>query len=237
MSSPPSDSLKGRIQLFGRRKGKRLRPSLRGALQHDLPPIRIDPTAIAAPWQPNGAFGPNIKKIWLEIGFGGGEHLAAQALANPDTGIIGAEIFENGIASLLRQKSDADLQNIRILDSDIREFLPLIEEKSIDRVFLLYPDPWPKARHAKRRFICKNSLDQLARLMRGGAEFRIATDHTAYARWCLQQIPIHPAFHWDVLGPKSWRERPLDAIATRYEQKALREGRTPMYFSFLRKQG
>ena len=237
MPNPNTDSEKHRIHLYGRRKGKRLRTSLRNALDHELPQIRIDPEKIAPPCDPRTFFSPEYEKIWLEIGFGGGEHLAAQAQANPDVGFIGAEIFENGIASLLKQRADAGLKNIRILDNDARAFLPFLADRSLDRVFLLYPDPWPKAKHAKRRFINQTTLDHLARLMSPGAELRIATDHPEYTRWCLRHVPVHPAFRWDVSGPGSWRQRPQDAIATRYEKKAIREGRTPMYLTFLRTSG
>jgi tRNA (guanine-N7-)-methyltransferase len=229
-----SDTEKHRTHLYGRRKGKRLRASLRDALDNELPQIRIDPEKIAPPCDPRTFFSPNIEKIWLEIGFGGGEHLAAQAQANPKVGFIGAEIFENGIASLLKQRTAAALENIRILDDDARAFLPFLADRSLDRVFLLYPDPWPKAKHAKRRFVNPTTLDHLARLMSPGAELRIATDHPEYARWCLRHVPVHPAFQWDVSGPNSWRQRPQDTIATRYEKKAVREGRTPMYLNFLR---
>lgn len=234
---PLSDASKNRVHLFGRRKGKRLRDSLRQAIEHELPHVRINADVVNSPCDPNQFFEPKPKKIWLEIGFGGGEHLAAQAKANPHVGFIGAEIFENGIASLLRQSAEAALKNIRILDSDAREFLPIIGDRSLDRVFLLYPDPWPKNKHAKRRFVCRAALDQLARIMRPGAEFRIATDHPEYARWCLRHVPIHPAFQWVISGPQNWRQRPEDSVTTRYEQKAIREGRTPMYFSFLRTAG
>ncbi|NKB45508.1 MAG: tRNA (guanosine(46)-N7)-methyltransferase TrmB [Alphaproteobacteria bacterium] len=237
MPSPNSDTEKHRTHLYGRRKGKRLRASLRDALDHDLPQVRIDPEKIAPPCNPKAFFSPDIEKIWLEIGFGGGEHLAAQAQANPHVGFIGAEIFENGIASLLKQRANAGLKNIRILDNDARAFLPFLADNCLDRVFLLYPDPWPKAKHAKRRFVNQSTLDQLARLMTPSAELRIATDHPEYARWCLRHAPIHPAFQWNVSGPESWKCRPQDAIATRYEKKAIREGRTPMYLTFLRVAG
>jgi tRNA (guanine-N7-)-methyltransferase len=223
-----------RVHLYGRRKGKRLRTSLRTLLEDDLPRLRIDAATASQNSDPRGFFSPPVERVWLEIGFGGGEHLAAQAEAHPEVGFIGAEIFENGIASLLRHRAAANLDNIRVLDNDARAFLPLLAEASLDRVFLLYPDPWPKARHAKRRFICPKTLDDLARLMPVGAELRIATDHPIYACWCLRHAPIHPYFEWQVSSPESWRQRPLDAMATRYEKKAIREGRTPMYLTFRR---
>jgi len=234
---PKPDTEIHRTHLYGRRKGKRLRTRLRNALTHDLPLVRIDPDVVEQPCDPRTLFSEDITRIWLEIGFGGGEHLAKQAQSNPDVGFIGAEIFENGIAALLKQRTDAGFENIRILDSDAREFMPKLAENCLDRVFLLYPDPWPKAKHAKRRFVNQVTLDLLARVMTPGAELRIATDHPEYARWCLRQIPIHPAFHWDVSGPASWRHRPEDMISTRYEKKAIREERTPMYLNFFRASG
>lgn len=185
-------------------------------------------------YNPRTLFNPDIDQVWLEIGFGGGEHLAAQAKAHPNIGFIGAEVFESGIATLLKHRSELGLTNIRILDNDARAFLPRLADACLDRVFLLYPDPWPKFKHANRRFISQESLDQLARIMPIGAELRVATDHPVYARWCLRHIPVHPGFTWQVTGPQSWRQRPVDGVATRYEKKALRQGRTPMYLTFRR---
>jgi len=227
-SDPP------RHRLYGRRKGKRLRASLQALMETDLPSVRINTGDLSAGIDPASLFAPAVTDIWLEIGFGAGEHLAAQAEAHPDVGIIGAEIFENGIAGLLRHRAQRRLTNIRILPEDAREFLPSLTDGSLTRVFLLYPDPWPKRRHAKRRFVNRDTLDQLARLIRPGGEFRVATDHPIYARWCLRHIPVHPAFTWQVQSPRDWRLAPSDAVPTRYEQKAVREGRTPMYLTFRR---
>lgn len=200
----------------------------------ELPRIRVNFPETARECDPRALFDAEIKHVWFEIGFGSGEHLAAQAEAHPKAGIIGAEIFESGIASLLRHRADRNLSNIRILDNDARAFLIQLADNCLDRVFLLYPDPWPKTKHAKRRFISPQTLDELARVMPAGAQLRVATDHPIYARWCLRHIPIHAGFSWQVTGPQSWRQRPTDGDATRYEKKAIREGRTPMYFTFLR---
>lgn len=228
------DSKSIRPHLFGRRKGKRLRPGLQALMETELPRLRIALEADETPCEPRSLFDPSIDGVWLEIGFGGGEHLAAQADAHPNIGFIGAEIFESGIASLLRHRETRSLTNIRLLDNDARAFLPRLADGSLDRVFLLYPDPWPKFKHRNRRFISPEALDQLARVIRKGAEFRVATDHPTYARWCLRHIPVHPAFQWTATGPECWRTRPADGVATRYEQKAIREGRTPMYLTFVR---
>lgn len=200
----------------------------------ELPRLRIALPEDAAACDPRALFSETHNQIWLEIGYGGGEHLAAQADANPNVGFIGAEIFETGIASLLRHRAERHLTNIRLLDNDARAFLPRLADDCLDRVFLLYPDPWPKFKHRNRRFISPESLAQLARVMLSGAELRVATDHPAYARWCLRHIPVHPAFRWTAKGPEDWRVRPEDGFATRYEEKALREGRAPMYLSFVR---
>ncbi len=234
MSSSPQNTLQNRIQLFGRRKGKALRNARRDLLEKDLPHLRIELKTLETGTDPRVFFNPPVERVWLEIGFGGGEHLIAQASAHPEIGFIGAEVFENGIASLLQQRIDAKLENIRILDNDAREFLPLLQNASVERVFLLYPDPWPKTRHAKRRFVNRQTLDELARIMPLQSELRIATDHPVYARWCLRHIPTHPNFQWQVNRAKDWRFPPDDAFSTRYEQKAITQGRTPMYLTFRR---
>jgi tRNA (guanine-N7-)-methyltransferase len=234
VSDAPQPQDQPRLRLYGRRKGKRLRKTLQAVLDRDLLSVRIDTERLSDPVDPALLFDVPVSEVWFEIGFGAGEHLAAQAENHPDIGAIGAEIFENGIASLLRHRDERGLTNIRILTQDAREFLPRLSDGSLKRVYLLYPDPWPKRRHAKRRFISQRTLDDLARLIPAGGEFRVATDHPVYARWCLRHIPVHPAFHWEVIGPQSWRQAPKDAVVTRYEEKAVREGRTPMYLNFLR---
>ncbi len=234
MSSSPQNKLQNRIQLFGRRKGKALKIRRRDLLEHDLPRLRINLETLKAGTDPRRFFTPPVDRVWLEIGFGGGEHLIEQAKAHPEIGFIGAEVFENGIASLLQQRTDANLKNIRILDNDAREFLPLLKIGSVERVFLLYPDPWPKTRHAKRRFVGRQTLDELARIMPVESELRIATDHAIYARWCLKHVPTHPNFQWRVTRANDWRSPPEGAFSTRYEQKAIKQGRTPMYLTFLR---
>ncbi len=174
------------------------------------------------------------KEIWLEIGFGAGEHLAAQAERNPDVGIIGGEVFLNGVASLIRYVGEKNLNNVRVFNDDVRFLLPGIPDKSLSRVFVLFPDPWPKVRHAKRRFIGPENLDVLARTMPEGAELRIASDHPVYIQWVMEQVPPHPCFTWDVKGPEDWQVAPTDHVETRYQKKAIREGRKPAFFRFFR---
>ncbi|MEA2782366.1 MAG: tRNA (guanine-N7-)-methyltransferase [Rhodospirillaceae bacterium] len=189
-----------------------------------LPALQFDP---AAPL-PEGP-------LWLEIGFGAGEHLAWQAAAQPAVTLIGCELYRNGIAALLGHVEREKLGNIRLWPDDARDLIDLLPDCVLDRVFLLFPDPWPKARHAERRFIGPANLDGLARVMQPGAQLRVATDDPVYLRWVLDHLPVHPAFAWLVEGPADWRERPSDWPPTRYEEKALREGRRPTYFRFRRR--
>ena len=181
------------------------------------------------------AFGQPPRELWLEIGFGGGEHLAAQAAAHPDVAFIGAEVFVNGIASLVAHLHRASLSNVRIFPDDARLLLPALPAASLGRVFLLFPDPWPKARHAQRRFVCRANLDRLALLMRAGAELRIASDDPTYVEWTLRQTLGHPAFAWLARRPDDWRMPPAGWVPTRYETKAIAAGRRPAYLRFVRR--
>jgi tRNA (guanine-N7-)-methyltransferase len=173
--------------------------------------------------------------VWLEIGFGGGEHLAAQAEANPHIGFIGSEVFLNGVAGALKEIDQRKLSNVRLFNDDVRLLLPALPDASLRRVFLMFPDPWPKTRHAKRRFIGPAMLSELARLLVDGGELRVASDHPVYVRWCLQHGPVHPDFVWPVTGPHDWQVRPTDGFPTRYEQKAIVAGRPPTYLRFVRR--
>jgi tRNA (guanine-N7-)-methyltransferase len=163
----------------------------------------------------------SAKDYWLEIGFGGGEHLAHQARLHPGTSIIGCEPYVNGIAGLLKSIYDEKLDNIRVYPDDVRKLLEHLPESSLSRVFILYPDPWPKARHHKRRLISKEFLDALARVMKPGAELRLATDHADYATWMLERLLPHPAFTWTAETCDYWLKPPADWLSTRYEQKRL----------------
>jgi tRNA (guanine-N7-)-methyltransferase len=173
--------------------------------------------------------------VWLEVGFGGGEHLAAQAAANPRIGMIGAEVFENGVVKLLGEIERQKLQNIRLFIEDARLLLAALPEKSLARVFILFPDPWPKLRHHKRRMVSRETLDRLAFVMADGAELRLATDDRAYLAWMLEHTTQHADFDWLARGPEDWRERPQDWPATRYEQKAIAAGRQPAFLRFRRR--
>jgi tRNA (guanine-N7-)-methyltransferase len=175
-------------------------------------------------------FGGAVRAVWLEIGFGAGEHLAMQAEAHPDIGYIGCEVFENGVARLLGEIERRGLSNIRLYPDDARSLLAALAAPIIARVFILFPDPWPKARHHERRIVSRETLDELARIMRVGAELRLATDDPGYCSWMLERLTGHLAFEWLARRPCDWRERPADWPATRYEEKARAAGRAPFFF-------
>mgnify|MGYP001200627633 FL=1 len=174
--------------------------------------------------------------FWLEIGFGGGEHLAAQAKAHPAVGFIGCEPFVNGVARLLANIEQENLSNIRLFSDDARPLMDCIEDSKISRAFVLFPDPWPKKRHAGRRFINPENLDTLSRILCDGAEVRVASDEMGYIRWTLKHFRGHPDFEWMAEGAKDWRERPKDWPPTRYESKALALGRPCIYLQFRRRE-
>ena len=222
----------------GRRHGKRLRPGQKRLLETRLaelapPGVGWDENPERRPLDPAAVF-PGARDLWLEIGFGGGEHMIRQAVDNPGVGIIGCEPFVNGVAMLLSAVERAGVDNLRIHAGDARDLMDVLPEGAVGRVFLLYPDPWPKRRHWKRRFVRAENLDMLARVMRPGAELRVATDIPDYVRHSLEQVRRHPRFAWEAERPSDWRAPWPGWPGTRYEQKALREGRTPHYLTFRR---
>jgi tRNA (guanine-N7-)-methyltransferase len=166
------------------------------------------------------------------VGFGGGEHLAAQAKAHPEIGFIGCEVFENGVVKLLGEVERAGLGNIRLFIDDARRLLAALAEASLERVFILFPDPWPKLRHHKRRLVSATTLDALAAVMCDGAELRLATDDADYLRAMLACAGEHAGFEWCARRPADWRSRTADWPPTRYEQKALAAGRKPVFLRF-----
>jgi tRNA (guanine-N7-)-methyltransferase len=172
--------------------------------------------------------------VWLEIGFGGGEHLLWQARHNPNIGLIGCEPFEDGIVKVLGAVEQEELGNVRLYPDDARPLLRWLSGASLGRVFVLFPDPWPKKRQQKRRLVSEGTLRELARVMRPGAELRIATDIGSYVSWILQAAAEQGQFHWTAQCAADWRARGADWPETRYEQKALREGRRSAYFRFRR---
>ncbi|MDO6730091.1 tRNA (guanine(46)-N(7))-methyltransferase TrmB [Marinovum sp. 2_MG-2023] len=219
---------------YGRFKGKGLRPAQEAYLDEDLEalspgPVGWDVNPERAPLDVATLFGG--RDLWVEVGFGGGEHLVHQAAANPDVGIIGAEPYINGVAMLLGKVRDADVDNLCIHPGDARDLFDVLPKASVAKAFLLYPDPWPKKRHHRRRFVTPEHLEPLSELMKPGAEFRVATDIPDYVRQTLEQVPRH-GFEWLAESPDDWRTPWDDWISTRYEQKALREGRVPHYLTF-----
>lgn len=221
--------------VYGRRRGHKLRKGRLQRLDDLLPRLELSlPEEADTPVQPLGLFPAGTREVWLEIGFGAGEHLIAQARAHPGIGFIGCEPFINGVASLVQHVGDEGLGNVRVFRDDARLLLHRLAPASIGRMFILYPDPWPKTRHHKRRIVGPSTLDRFAAVLANGAELRLATDHADYARWMLRYLTAHPAFRFLARGPVDWRERPADWPATRYEAKALAAGRKPFYFRFER---
>jgi tRNA (guanine-N7-)-methyltransferase len=200
-----------------------------------LPRIGIDGDALPHGLDPAALFDPAPGRVWLEIGFGAGEHLAEQAAAHPDIGIIGCEPFINGVARLLVRVEAESLANVRVMQDDARLLLAALGPETLDRGFVLFPDPWPKTRHHKRRIVAPDTLDHMARALRDGAELRVATDDPGYKGWILRHVLAHGAFEWTARRPGDWRARPGDWPATRYEEKAGEAGRTPVFLRFLRR--
>jgi tRNA (guanine-N7-)-methyltransferase len=221
--------------LYGRRRGRRLRPGQRRLEETLLPELAVALPPEGALLDPARLFPDRVADLWLEVGFGGGEHLAAQAAAHPDVGLLGCEVFENGVVKLLAEAERRKLRNVRILVDDARLLIRALPDRSLGRVFVLFPDPWPKVRHHKRRFVSTETLTELARVMKNGAELRLATDDVDYLRWMLERAPVHPEFAWLARRPGDWRERPDDWPPTRYEQKAIAAGRAPTFLRLRRR--
>jgi tRNA (guanine-N7-)-methyltransferase len=222
-------------RFHGRRHGRRLRASQQRLLDTVLPGIAVGPDDAPRCAAPASLFAAAVDDLWLEIGFGAGEHLAEQAARHPAVGFIGAEPFVNGVARLLAQIEARGLANIRILADDVRPFLADLPPACLGRVYILFPDPWPKARHRQRRIVNRTVLDRLARAMRPGAELRLATDDGGYLRWMLRELLAHPQFEWTARRAADWRERPADGAGTRYEDKNRSGGFGPVYLTFRRR--
>ena len=217
------------LKTFGRRGGRPL-SGRQKALMDDLlprlsipikPDLRLDPKTLFE--DPN--------EIWLEIGFGGGEHVSGQAAANDNTGILASEVFFEGVAKLLGQIDDDQLSNVRVWPDDGRVLIDDLADDSIDRAFILFPDPWPKARHQKRRLIQPDFLNALARIMSPGGRVRFATDVRSYADEALERFLSHPTFSWSAGEADDWRIAPTDHVSTRYQEKRLGDIE-PIYFDF-----
>lgn len=217
------------LRFYGRRKGRPLRPGRQKLVDELLPKIQItipekDMMDIPA------LFGNKPRELWMEIGFGGGEHLEAQAENNPDIGFFGCEPFINGVAKMLSYIDEKKLSNVRLYPDDARHILDAMPDDSLDRCFVLFADPWPKARHANRRFISQENLDRLARVLKPGGELRLATDVVGLAEWMREQCADHSAFEsiYDCgVPPENW-------VPTRYEMKGRAAGRPAEYLIYKR---
>jgi len=226
-SAAPSTAKLPAERLYGRVRGKKLRPRQERLLALTLPRLTF----------PSAAFAIEPAQLWLEVGFGGGEHALALTAAHPDTALIACEVFENGICSLLSRlvpeggEADAPLPpNLRLWTDDARPLLRALPDACLDKLFLMFPDPWPKARHAKRRFVHPEQIALVARVLKPGAEWRIASDDPTYQAWVAETLAAQHAF--TVAPPAS--ERPLGWPPTRYEAKARQAGRHPLYWSLRR---
>ena len=219
-------------RFYGRRQGRPLHVRKAALMQDFLPRVAIELPASGA-LDPFKLFTHKPDQIWLEIGFGGGEHLAGQAQRHPGRGFIGCEPFRNGIASLLDHVERNAIANVRVFPEDARLLLDRLPDASIDRCYVLFADPWPKARHEERRFIGPENLPRLARVLKPGAELRLATDDAKLAGWMLLHMQEAKAFE-EIYNTKT---PPEDWVPTRYEQKAIKVGRMPVYRAYRRKAG
>lgn len=217
------------LRSYGRLKSRPIKPRQAALVETRLPALRIpegpiDPAVLM----------PRAAETWLEIGFGGGEHMAAQAARRPDVLILGAEPFTNGVASAVRHIDEQGLANVRLHDADVRDLMARLPDASLARVFILFPDPWPKARHNKRRLIQPETVADLARLLRPGGALRFASDWADYVDWALLRITSNPAFAWTAERADDWRRPPADHVTTRYEEKRLGDC-APVFLDFVRR--
>jgi len=219
---------------FGRRKGHPLRDGQATLLDTLLPKLALD-LSQPAPADLRMLFATPVNDVRMEIGFGGGEHLIAQATQHPDTGFIGVEPFVNGMAKMMTAATAAGLANLRVHDDDATQLLDWLPPASLDGIDLLYPDPWPKKRHWKRRFVSRVNLDRFARALKPGGVFRFASDIDSYINWTLLFCRAHEAFEWQATEAADWHEPYAGWPGTRYEAKAIHEGRRPAYLAFRRR--
>ena len=211
---------------YGRRQGKRLRPKQAAGISGTLPNLQID---CSGPVRPDALFASDKTAYWLEIGFGGGEHLINNASLHPDIGHLGCEPFINGMAKLVLLIEKEGIDAIRLHNDDAVQLLDQLPDASLYRIYLLYPDPWPKRRHNKRRFVSDENLSRMARVLKPGGEFRFASDIDHYVGWTLARILRSPDFVWTAEQPDDWRLPWENWPSTRYEAKAIREGRKSSY--------
>lgn len=235
-------------KFFGRRKGRTIRKAKSFLLENFLPRIRV---TADKKLNLSACFEQPKKEYRLEIGFGDGEHLAALSQDMPDCGFLGVEVYQNGVANLLtlmtglKDGNSDDLaegakllpqrvDNVRVYDDDVRLLFDALPDSVFDKVYLLFPDPWPKTKHAGRRFINPDNLRVLARIIKKGGILQVATDHPVYKRWTLDTMHVCKDFVWTAKTSDDWRYPPADWHETKYQRKALREGRRPVFFEFRR---
>lgn len=216
------------LRSFGRLKSRPIKPRQAALVEARLPGLRIPP----GPVEPRDLM-PQARETWLEIGFGGGEHMAAQAARAPDVLILGAEPFQNGVASAVRHIDEQGLANVRLHDGDVRELIGRLPDACLARVFILFPDPWPKTRQQKRRLVQPELVAELARILRPGGRLRFASDVASYVDQTLERVVAHSAFAWTADRADDWRKPPADHITTRYEEKRLGDC-APVFLDFLR---
>jgi len=217
-------------RLYGRRQGHKLRQGQSALVEDMLPRLSVPEDG---PIDAMRLFGDD-RPLHVEIGFGAGEHLAGQAAANPDIGFIGCEPFLNGVVGALGHIRDGALDNVRLYMGDALEVIERLPDQSLDRLYLLHPDPWRKARHAKRRMVNHGPLDLIAAKLKPGCEFRLGTDDPTYCRWAMMVMGQRRDFEWTARSPSDFLTRPDDWPETRYERKARRQGREVWYFRYLR---
>ncbi len=231
---PAAGARQGPLRSFGRTRGRALSPRQEGLFQALYPHLAVDvPPAGAPPLDPAGLFDRPVRTVWLEIGFGGAEHLLGQAARHPDIGLIGVEPFREGVAKALTGIEAQGLTNVRLLEGDARPLVAALAPGSITRAFVLFPDPWPKARHHKRRLLNAAFLTGLARVMPEGARLRVATDWSDYATAILATVEAHPHWHWTARAADDWRVPPADHLTTRYQDKRLGDC-PPVFLDFQR---
>ena len=234
-------------KFFGRRKGRTIRKAKSFLLENFLSKVRLSPDTV---FDAQKMFGKPVRKVFLEIGFGDGEHLAALSAKMKDVGFVGVEVFQNGVANLLSlitgvkdgQNLSEDVailkeraDNVRIFDDDVRLLFGALPDGFFDKIYLLFPDPWPKKRHENRRFISNDNLKELSRILKKGGIFQIATDHPIYKRHVLRTMHECKDFVWTAKTSADWRYPPKDWVQTKYQRKALREGRRPVFFEYEKK--
>jgi tRNA (guanine-N7-)-methyltransferase len=227
--APPPDRRR-HLRSFGRIRSRTLKPRQAALMGDLLPDLALN---LASGLIHTRSLKPDAEAVWLEVGFGGGEHMVAQAALHPQVLILGAEPFLNGAASAIRHIEAARVDNVRLHVGDVRDLIVALPNESLDRVFILFPDPWPKARHHKRRLIQAGLITDFARVLKPGGQLRFATDWADYGAWTLERFLQTREFRWTAVGADDWRKPPLDHRQTRYESKALGDI-APLFLEFQR---